>query len=61
MIKTRRVGWFINLACISKVKNINIIFVGKYEGMKQFVRSRCGYHIGRLFPVYAMKTYEEQR
>jgi hypothetical protein len=41
MIKTRSAEWFINLACIAKVKNVHIIFVGKHEGIKLFGSSRC--------------------
>jgi hypothetical protein len=58
MIKIRSAEWFMNLARTGKVKNVHIIFVGKHEGMKQFGSSRCRYHTGRLFPVYAMKAYE---
>jgi hypothetical protein len=61
MIKTRSVEWLINLACIGKVKNVHIIFVGKHERVKHFGSSRCRYHVGRLFPVYAMNSYEEWR
>ena len=41
--------------------HVNIVFVGKHEGMKQFGRSRRRQHIGRLFPACAMKAYEEWR
>jgi len=61
MIKTKSTEWFINIVCIGKVKNILIIFVGKYEGMKKFDSCKCRNHIGRLFPVYVMKAYGEWR
>ena len=41
MIKMRSTEWFISLVRTGKVKNILIILVGKYEGMKKFDSCRC--------------------